>query len=57
MLVPLPNNPRNQSHRHISFPVDFRHHKADLIPSPRLAAVITAVGDCIDPDMEPVFSA
>ena len=52
-LVPLPNNPRNQSHCHIPFSVDFRNNKADFIPSSRLAAVIAAVGDCIDADMEP----
>lgn len=49
----LPNNPRNQSYRHIPLFIDPCDHKTDIILFPRHTAVITAMGDSVDADLEP----
>lgn len=49
----LLNNPRNQPHRHIPLFIDPRDHETDIILLARHPAVIAAMGDSIDADLEP----
>lgn len=49
----LPNNPRNQPYRHIPLFIDPCDHKTDIILFPRHPAVITAMGDSVDANLEP----
>lgn len=49
----LPDDPGNQSHRHVPLLVNSRDHEAYLILLTRCPAVITAVSDGIDADGQP----